>query len=295
VNSLNVILGTINGDCKLDLARANFNQSTESLQAQGFQAVRAEDHGPKHRGCRTRGHGHKQQFNDAYVELKRENFLDQFVVPDRDCIFGDVVLGYESIDSVRNGQGSIGAFIGRYANRIGGGTFALDGTSYTVAINEPAPKNNVLHGGAQGGRFRVYDAVQLSDSRVQVGLTYLDAEDADLANGITGFPGTLEVKVVRSVTDDNELRVAYSAEALDRKTVLNLRTTASAWSHRTTRILRTSRRSPRQRSTWARSTRTRLCTSLASNGSSEVFASAAQTRRGCQKQPLLDQLLGLGP
>src|SRR5512145_3161706 len=53
-------------------------------------------------------------------------------------------------------------------------------------------------------------------------LTYLDAEDADPKNGITGFPGTVEVKVLYSVTDDNELRVAYSAKALDKKTVLNL-------------------------------------------------------------------------
>lgn len=190
-------------------------------------------------------------FNAAYVELQRENFqsvidgkntdlytirnhrgmfvkitnlgakVEQIVVPDRNGVFGDVVLGYDSIDGVRNGQGSMGAFIGRYANRIGGGTFSLDGVTYTIAINEAAPKNNVLHGGAKGGRFRVYDARQISDSRVEMSLTYLDAEDADATNGITGFPGTLEVRVQYSVTESNELRVSYSAKALDKKTVAN--------------------------------------------------------------------------
>jgi aldose 1-epimerase len=191
-----------------------------------------------------------QPFNAAYVALKRENFqsvidgkntdlysiknskgmfvkitnlgakIEQLVVPDKNGVLGDVVLGYETVDTVKNGQGSMGAFIGRYANRIGGGTFALDGNTYTIAINEDATKN-LLHGGAKGGRFRVYDATQLSDSAVQMSLTYLDAEDADPAKNMTGFPGTLEVKVVYSVTETNELRVEYSAKALDKKTVIN--------------------------------------------------------------------------
>lgn len=226
------------------------SDATDGVTARASEALRHED-GPAHCSCGSRGHGHKQRFNDAYVELKRENFqavidgkntdlytigndrgmfvkitnlgakIEQIVVPDRDCSFGDIVLGYETIDSVHNGQPSMGAFIGRYANRIGGGTFVLDGTTFTVAINEAAPRNNLLHGGAKGGRFRVYDAIQLSKASVKMSLTYLDAEDADLANAITGFPGTLEVQVVYSVTDDNELRVVYNAKALDKKTVIN--------------------------------------------------------------------------
>lgn len=226
--------------------------SNEGELAEGSQALRNGDRGTAQHCGKARGHNQTQQFNDAYVELKREDFqsvidgkntdlytiknhrgmfvkitnlgakIEQIVVPDRDCVLGDVVLGYETIDTVRNGQPSMGAFIGRYANRIGGGTFVLDGATYSVAINEAAPKNNVLHAGAKGGRFRVYDATQHSDSHVEMSLTYLDAEDADPANGISGFPGTLEVKVNYSVTDDNELRVTYRAEALDKKTVVNL-------------------------------------------------------------------------
>lgn len=145
--------------------------------------------------------------------------LEQIVVPDRDGVLGDVILGYDSIDKVKNGQGSMGAFIGRYANRIGDGKFTLDGTTYSVAINEAAT-SSVLHGGAKGGRFRVYDATQISDSQVQMSLTYLDAEDADAAKGITGFPGNLEVKVLYSITEQNEIKLEYSAKT-DKKTVIN--------------------------------------------------------------------------
>ena len=224
---------------------ANDGEVTESSQALSKDSPGATQH------C-CKGRGRSPQFNDAYVELRRENFqsqidgkqtdlytiknhhgmfvkitnlgakIEQLVVPDRDCVWGDVVLGYETIGTVQNGQPSMGAFIGRYANRIGSGTFALDGISYSIAINEAAPKNNLLHGGAKGGRFRVYDATQRSDSQVAMSLTYVDAEDANPAQGFTGFPGTLRVNVVYTVTDDNELRVSYSAKALDKKTVVNL-------------------------------------------------------------------------
>lgn len=148
--------------------------------------------------------------------------IEQIAVPDRSGTLGDVVLGYETLEAVKTGQPSMGAFMGRYANRIGGGTFTLDGQTYTMAMNEADPKNNVLHGGAMGGRFRVYDAMQLSDSAVQMTLTYADSEDADAANGITGFPGTVRISVTYSMSEQDELVVEYTATALDKATVVNL-------------------------------------------------------------------------
>lgn len=192
------------------------------------------------------------RFNEAYVELDRKNFqatidgketdlftirnskglfakitnlgakFQQIVIPDRDGTFGDIILGYEDIQGVQGGQPSMGAFISRYANRIGNGSFELDGETYTVAINEAAPKSNVLHGGAKGSRFRVFDATQLSDASVRMTLTHADGEDADPTNGITGFPGTLELTVTYTITDDAEIHIEYSARAADKKTVLNL-------------------------------------------------------------------------
>jgi aldose 1-epimerase len=198
------------------------------------------------------------KMNGAYVELRPDNFqsgvdagatelytiknskgmfakitnlgakFEQIVVPDRDGVFGDVILGYESIDTVRSGQGSMGAFISRYANRIGDGKFVLDATTYSIAVNEAAPKNNLLHGGALGSRFRVFSARQISDSQVEMSLTHLDGEDADPANNLTGFPGTLEVKVVYSINEANELSVEYTANNSVKKGVINF-TSHSFW------------------------------------------------------------------
>jgi aldose 1-epimerase len=194
-----------------------------------------------------------QRFNAAYVELRRENFqsttdagqttdlytiknskgmfakitnygakFEQIVVPDKDNVFGDVILGYETLEKVKGGQPSMGAFIGRYANRIGGGTFTLDGIRYGIAVNEPPPRNNLLHGGAKGGRFRIYESNQLSDAAVQMSLTYADAEDADPDAGLTGFPGTVTVTTTYSVTETNEIHIDYTARTSDKKTVINL-------------------------------------------------------------------------
>lgn len=144
--------------------------------------------------------------------------VEQILVPDRNGRFGDVAQGYETIDQVMNGQGSMGAFIGRYANRIANGKFTLDGVEYKLAINDLAtppasPRQNTLHGGKKGSRFRVFDAIQLSESTVQMNILFHDGEE--------GFPGDLPVKVVYSVTDNNEFIITYDAVAANKKTVAN--------------------------------------------------------------------------
>ena len=136
--------------------------------------------------------------------------VEQIVVPDRTGKLGDVALGYESIDQVVNGQGSMNAFVGRYANRIAKGKFTLDGKQYQLAINNPP---NTLHGGEKGSRFVVFDAKQLNDSSVQMTYIYKDGEE--------NFPGTLLSRVVYSVTDDNSLVISYDAVAVDKPTVVN--------------------------------------------------------------------------
>ena len=136
--------------------------------------------------------------------------VEQIVVPDRTGKLGDVALGYESIDQVVNGQGSMNAFVGRYANRIAKGKFTLDGKQYQLAINNPP---NTLHGGEKGSRFVVFDAKQLNDSSVQMTYIYKDGEE--------NFPGTLMSRVVYSVTDDNSLVISYDAVAVDKPTVVN--------------------------------------------------------------------------
>jgi aldose 1-epimerase len=131
-------------------------------------------------------------------------------VADRNGKFDDVVLGYDNLDGYATGKAYIGATVGRYANRIAHATFTLDGTTYTLAKNDG---DNHLHGGFNK---RVWTAKDVSSSAGQaLELTYLSKD------GEEGFPGNLPVKVVYTLTDENELRIDYSAST-DKDTVLNL-------------------------------------------------------------------------
>ena len=139
--------------------------------------------------------------------------VQQILVPDKEGEVGDVALGYNSIDQLQAGQGAMGAFIGRYANRIGQARFTLDGQEYKLAANNGA---NSLHGGAKGSRFVVFDAKQIDDATVQMTYVFKDGEE--------GYPGTVPLRVIYSVTDENELSVAYDATAVDKTTVVNFTT-----------------------------------------------------------------------
>ena len=134
----------------------------------------------------------------------------QIVVPDRNGRMDDVALGYDNIQGVIDGQSSMGAFVGRFANRIAKGRFTLDGVEYAV---EPNNNGNSLHGGPKGSRYRVFDAVQR------------DAATADLTmyyeSKVDGFPGNLMSRVVYQVTEQNELVIRYDA-VTDSPTVVNM-------------------------------------------------------------------------
>jgi aldose 1-epimerase len=182
----------------------------------------------------------EKPMNKNYVDIKRENFqvervgkqVDLFtlknsngmtvqltnyggkvvsiLVPDKNGVLGDVCLGYESAQGYFNGSASLGATIGRYANRIAGGEFELDGKTYTLFKNNGP---NTIHGGKGGFRFKVWDARVIDESSVE--LSYVSAD------GEEGFPGELTLKVVYSVTEENEFKLEYFA-ATTKPTVLNL-------------------------------------------------------------------------
>ncbi len=131
-------------------------------------------------------------------------------VPDRDGKMGDVVLGYDSVEGYENGTASLGATTGRYANRIGGGKFTLDGKVTTLTKNNG---ENHLH-----GNFNkvLWDVVKTSDGgSPSLHLHYLSKESDE------GYPGNLSVDVVFTLTSSEELKIDYSATT-DKKTVLNL-------------------------------------------------------------------------
>jgi aldose 1-epimerase len=136
--------------------------------------------------------------------------IEQLLVPDRHGELGDVVLGYDSIEAAIAGQPSMGAFIGRYANRIANARFTLGEKHLRLVPNSGA---HTLHGGASGSRFAVFSARQLNDASVEMTHVFRDGDD--------GFPGNMPLRVVYSLTDENALVIDYEATT-DKRTVCNL-------------------------------------------------------------------------
>jgi aldose 1-epimerase len=154
------------------------------------------------------------------VVVKITNYgarIEQILAPDRTGKLGDITLGYPTLEAQQAGQASLGAFIGRYANRIAEGKFTLDGHSYQLAINDLASganaRQNTLHGGKKGSRFVVFDARQLSPSQVEMSYVFKDGEE--------NFSGTLPARVLYSLADDGALTIAWEAAADDKTTVAN--------------------------------------------------------------------------
>ncbi len=130
-------------------------------------------------------------------------------VPDKDGKFIDVVLGYDKLESYESQDKYIGALIGRHGNRIKKGHFTLNGKEYQLYCNDG---NNHLHGGKIGFDKKVWSAKETDQG---LALTYISA------NGEEGYPGTLTVEVLYSLTSDNTLYINYKA-ICDKDTVCNL-------------------------------------------------------------------------
>lgn len=151
--------------------------------------------------------------NDNGMEVCVTNFGGRIVsvmVPDRNGVMRDVVLGFDNIGDYRTVPTDFGATIGRYANRINQGRFTLDGTEYQL------PQNNYghcLHGGPRGFQYRVFDAVQKSDRELELAYMAKDGEE--------GFPGNFNCRVTMTLTDDNAIDIRYAAET-DKATVVNM-------------------------------------------------------------------------
>ncbi|MFG3331290.1 aldose epimerase family protein [Streptomyces tendae] len=130
-------------------------------------------------------------------------------VPDRDGHPADVVLGFADLDGyVAHPEPYFGALVGRYANRIAGGRFPLDGRTYALAPNEGP---NTLHGGARGFDKRVWDVAAVEEG---VRLSRVSP------HGEEGFPGRLEMSVTYTLDGSGALRIVYEA-VTDAPTVLN--------------------------------------------------------------------------
>ncbi|MFI8945491.1 aldose epimerase family protein [Streptomyces sp. NPDC053750] len=134
-------------------------------------------------------------------------------VPDRDGNTADVVLGFADLDGyTAHPEPYFGALVGRYANRIAGGRFPLDGRTYALARNSGP---NALHGGERGFDKHVWDAEPVGDgARHGVRLSRVSP------HGEEGFPGRVEITATYTLEESGALRIVYEA-VTDAPTVLN--------------------------------------------------------------------------
>ena len=152
--------------------------------------------------------------NAAGAEVAITNFGGRIVsvmVPDKNGVMQDVVLGYDSISGYLGNPGDFGATIGRYANRINQGRFVLDGDTIQL------PQNNFghcLHGGPEGWQYKVFKQVRQPDAAT-LEMT-LVSPDGDM-----NFPGTVTATVLFKLTDDNAIDIQYTATT-DKKTIINM-------------------------------------------------------------------------
>jgi len=136
--------------------------------------------------------------------------LQSVLAPDRNGALADVTLGWPDAATYLTARGHLGVLIGRYANRIAGGQFALDGRTYDLPRNSG---ENTLHGGAQGFNKAVWMVRDASDAHLTLSHVSPDGDQ--------GFPGTLTATARYSLSPDNALEIAYEA-VTDAPTVVNL-------------------------------------------------------------------------
>ncbi len=154
--------------------------------------------------------------NEAGAVAKITNYggiITSLSMPDKNGLYEDVVLGYDSLSDYLKESPYFGALIGRYGNRIANGKFTLDNESYSLPVNNGP---NSLHGGTKG-----FDKVLWNASTVEtndgVGLKLLyESPDGD-----QGYPGNLDVEVNYLLGNDNTLEITYKAST-DKKTIVNL-------------------------------------------------------------------------
>jgi len=139
--------------------------------------------------------------------------LQSFKGPDKAGRIADVVLGYDDAAAYESRPNFFGVTVGRYANRIAGGKFSLDGKSYQLPLND---KTNSLHGGGKGFDKQVWRIVSVNSGPSASVVFALTSPDGD-----SGYPGKLEVKVTYALDESGALTISYDA-ATDKPTVVNM-------------------------------------------------------------------------
>jgi aldose 1-epimerase len=135
------------------------------------------------------------------------------LAPDREGTQADILLGHDGVSGYERTRGFYGATIGRYANRIAKGRFALDGETFVIPANDGP---NALHGGPDGFDRRIWQVGETGEGDQPFATLHLTSPDGD-----QGFPGTLQASVTYRLLDGETLEIAWQATT-DRTTVVNL-------------------------------------------------------------------------
>ena len=153
--------------------------------------------------------------NNNNMQLRLTNYGGTIVginVPDKNNVFENVVLTFDSLEGfLQEGNPCFGCVVGRYANRIANASFTLNDIEYKLAPNN---NGNTLHGGLKGYDKVVWNAVVLQDSN-SIKFSYFSPD------GEEGFPGNLSIDVIYQLTNDNTIRIGYTAST-DAATPVNI-------------------------------------------------------------------------
>lgn len=136
--------------------------------------------------------------------------LVSLLVPDKNGVLGDVVLGYDNVEGYRTGRSCLGATVGRNANRIKNAAFSLNGETYHLTPNQGS---NNLHSGPDNYFTRLWEVVSLTESAITLEL--------HSPHGDQGFPGNAVIRVTYALTPDGSLHIVYDGRC-DRDTVFNM-------------------------------------------------------------------------
>lgn len=133
-------------------------------------------------------------------------------VADKDGKYEDIVYGHDNIDKYLNYEGErcLGPVVGRFANRIAKGQFELDGVKYQLPLNN---NGQTLHGGPNGFDMKVWNVDEVSGNSITLSYISPDGEE--------GFPGTVKVTMMYTLTPENEFKITYKATT-DKPTHVNL-------------------------------------------------------------------------
>lgn len=154
--------------------------------------------------------------NHQGMEISIINYggiITSWTAKDKNGDYEDIVLGFNELSEYEKASPYFGAIIGRFGNRIAKGKFSIEGKEYTLAVNNG---ENHLHGGLKGFDKVVWNAsTSISDSSASLILTYLSTDMEE------GYPGNLEVEVIYTLNNKDELIVTYKA-ITDKTTIVNL-------------------------------------------------------------------------